>query len=142
VKLVDANVLIYAINSDAPLHEHARRWLEGALSGREPVGIAWTVLLAFLRITTRRGIFGRPLGADDAIAYVDGWIEQPPVELVAPGPNHWAIFRALIKASGTAGNLTSDAHLAALAIEHGAEICTLDADFARFPALNWRNPLA
>lgn len=141
MKLVDANVLIYAVNSDAPHHESARRWLESALSGAEPVGMSWIALLAFLRVTTRRGILERPLPAEDAVAYIDSWLKQPSVELVVPGPNHWAILRALITASGTAGNLTSDAHLAALAIEGGWTLVSTDHDFLRFSGLSVLNPV-
>ena len=140
MKLVDANILIYAINSDAEHHAASRRWLESALSGTEPVGLTWGVLLAFLRVTTRRGILQRPLAAEDALAYIDSWLQQPTVELVVPGPNHWTIFRALIAASGTAGNLTSDAHLAAHALEGGWTLVSTDHDFRRFGGLDVQNP--
>lgn len=105
VKLVDASVLIYAINSDAPHHERSRRWLEEALSGTEPGGMSWAVLIAFLRIITRRGILERRLPVDDAVDYIDSWLRQPSVELAVAGPNHWAILRTLILTSGSAGNL-------------------------------------
>lgn len=141
MKLVDANVLIYAVNADAPHHQRARQWLESALSGSEPVGMTWNVLLAFLRVTTRRGIFERPLPVDDAVAYIDSWLEQPCVELVVPGPKHWSILRTLITASGTAGNLTSDAHLAAHAIEGGWTVASTDSDFRRFSGLAVLNPV-
>lgn len=141
MKLVDANVLIYAVNSDAAHHERSKRWLESALSGTEPVGMTWGVLLAFLRVTTRRGILERPLPANDAVAYVDSWLQQPSVEIVTPGANHWAILRTLILASGTAGNLTSDAHLAAHAIEGGWTLVSTDNDFRRFSGLNVLNPV-
>jgi uncharacterized protein len=140
VNLVDANILIYAVNADAPHHARSRRWLEESLSGTEPVGLPWNSILAFLRITTRRQIFQNPLATEDAVAYVDSWLEQPPVELVVPGPNHWAVFRSLVAASGTAGNLTSDAHLAALAIEGGWTLVSSDHDFRRFPTLRLFNP--
>jgi hypothetical protein len=140
VKLVDANVLIYAVNSDAEHHEPSRRWLESALSGTEPVGMTWGVLLAFLRVTTRRGILERPLSVADALEYVDSWLQQPPVELVVPGPSHWTILRTLIAASGTAGNLTSDAHLAAHALEGGWTLVSTDHDFRRFSGLAVLNP--
>ena len=141
MKLVDTNVLIYAVNADAPHHERSRRWLERALSGTEPVGLTWGVLLAFLRVTTRRGILERPLHVDDALAYVDSWLAQPAVELVVPGPGHWSILRALLGASGTAGNLTSDAHLAAHAVEGGWTIVSTDSDFRRFSGLAILNPV-
>lgn len=140
VKLVDANVLIYAVNADAPHHECSRRWLEESLSGIEPVGLPWISLLAFLRITTRRQVFQNPLPISDAITYIDSWVDQPPAETVVPGPNHWAIFRTLIATSGTAGNLTSDAHLAALAIEGGWTLVSTDHDFRRFSGLKVFNP--
>lgn len=142
MKLVDANVLIHAVNSEAPHHERSRKWLEGSLSGTEPVGLPWISILAFVRITTRRQIFQNPLPIEDAIAYIDGWLAQPPVELVVPGPNHWALFRSLVVASGTAGSLTSDAHLAALAIEGGWTLVSTDHDFRRFTGLKVFNPTA
>jgi toxin-antitoxin system PIN domain toxin len=140
--LVDANLLIYAVNSTAPRHAPARRWLEKTLSGSTPVGLAWIVLLAFLRVTTRPGILGQPLSPDEAMAYVDSWLDQPCVEIVAAGPRHWQLFRHLTLAVGTAGNLTSDAYLAALALEHGAEIYSADEDFRRFAGVVHINPLS
>lgn len=140
MKLVDANILIYAVNSDAEHHESSRRWLEQALSGTEPIGLTWSVLLAFLRITTHRGILQRPLAIADALAYIDSWLQQPPVELVVPGPNHWEILRSLIATSGTGGNLTSDAHLAAHALESGWTLVSTDHDFRRFSGIDVLNP--
>lgn len=142
MNLVDANVLIYAVNSDSPHHERAKRWLEAALSGTDPVGVPWIVVLAFLRVTTRRGILERPLRVDDAVAYVDSWLQQPPVEVVLPGPNHWKVLRTLIAVSGTAGNLTSDAHLATLALEGGWTLVSTDNDFHRFRDLKLLNPIS
>jgi toxin-antitoxin system PIN domain toxin len=139
--LLDANLLIYAVNGDAPLNRKARPWLESALSGPEAVGFPWSVLLAFLRLTTRPGLFRRPLPADTAFDLVDCWLDRAPATIVHPGPRHLAILRELIEPLGTGGNLASDAHLAALAIEHGAELCSSDTDFARFRGLKWRNPL-
>ncbi|MCG6923772.1 MAG: type II toxin-antitoxin system VapC family toxin [Acidobacteria bacterium] len=140
--LVDANLLIYAIDSDAPLHRQAREWLEGALSGTTRVGLAWIVLLAFLRITTRAGILVHPLSLAEATDYVDSWLDQPFVESLPTGPDHWGILRSLLAATGTAGNLTSDAHIAALAIEHRATIYSTDHDFGRFPGVKHINPVA
>ena len=139
--LIDANLLIYAANKDAPLYRAARRWLEAALSGPESVALSWSVLLAFLRLTTRPGIFQRPLVPRDAFEVIDNWLAQPAVVIVEPTSQHLRVLRDLLLPFGTAGNLTSDAHLAALAIEHGAELCSCDADYARFPRLRWRNPL-
>jgi toxin-antitoxin system PIN domain toxin len=141
VILVDANVLIYAIDADSPHHRPARRWLEAALSGTTPVGLAWIVVLAFIRLTTRPGILRRPLALGRAIAFIDEWLAQPYVHTVGPGEGHWTILRKLLRDAGTAGNLTSDAHLAALALEHGASVCSTDTDFARFPGLEYVSPL-
>lgn len=142
MKLVDANLLIYAVNKDAPLHDKARPWIEDALSGGETIGFAWIVLLAFLRLSTRSGVFERPLAPAEALDLIDSWLAQPCATTVNPGDRHQRILRNLVDALGTAGNLVSDAHLAALAIEHGAELCSCDGDFSRFPGLRWHNPLA
>ncbi|MBZ5634116.1 MAG: type II toxin-antitoxin system VapC family toxin [Acidobacteriia bacterium] len=140
--LVDANLLIYAVNQDAPLNRKAKPWLESVLSGKESVGFSWSVLLAFLRLTTRPGLFRRPLPADTAFELVGSWLDQTPTTIVHPGPRHLSVLQELLQPVGTGGNLTSDAHLAALAIEHGAELCSSDTDFARFAGLQWRNPLS
>jgi hypothetical protein len=141
VILVDANLLIYAIDSDSPHHARARPWLEQTLSGTVPVGLPWIVILAFVRLTTRHGIMYRSLLLADAVAYVDSWLRQPCVEIIAPGEHHWRIFSSLLEATGAAGNLTSDAHIATLALERGARICSADHDFARFPGVDHVNPL-
>jgi len=140
--LLDVNILIYAVNEDAPPHRKARTWLEGALSGTETVGFSWQVLLAFLRVTTRPGLFRNPLPPETAFDLIASWLDQPPALVVHPGPGHLGVMRNLLLPHGTAGNLTSDAHLAALAIECGAELCSSDNDFGRFARLKWRNPLA
>lgn len=140
--LLDANLLIYAVNADAPLNPRAKFWLESVLSGQETVGFAWNVLLAFLRLATRPGLFRRPLPTGTAFDLLASWLDQPSVTIVHPGPRHLTVLRELLAPLGTGGNLTSDAHLAAIAIEHGAEICSSDTDFARFRGLRWRNPLA
>jgi uncharacterized protein len=141
VKLLDANLLIYGVNRDAPQHRKAKTWLEGAIEGPETVAFSWNVLLAFLRLTTRVGLFQKSLTVPGAFALIDSWLEQPAVTVVHPGARHPRIMRDLLTAAGTGGNLVSDAHLAALAIEHGAELCTADRDFARFAGLHWRNLL-
>lgn len=138
---VDANLLIYAVNRDSPSHTRAREWLEETLSGETAVGLPWICLLAFVRITTHRGILARPLSVSEALDFVDSWLNQPFVGLVSPGDNHWPILRNLLRATGTGGNLTSDVHLAALAIEHGATIHSADYDFQRFAGLEHVNPL-
>lgn len=139
--LVDANLLIYAVNRDAPLHSRAKRWLEAALAGPDTVAFSWNVLLAVLRLTTRPGLFRHPLSWATAFDLIGAWLDQPTATVVSPGPRHLRILRELLLPLGAGGNLTSDAHLAALAIEHGAVLCSSDADFARFPRLDWRNPL-
>jgi len=141
VILVDANVLIYAIDADSPHHHSARRWLEQALSGTTPVGLVWIVILAFLRLTTREGILRKPLSPERAMVFVDEWLAQPYVRAISPGDGHWTILRTLLRGAGTAGNLTSDAHLAAVALELGASICSTDSDFGRFPGIEHISPL-
>lgn len=135
MKLLDANVLLNAVNADAPRHHVSRPWLERALSGPAPVAFAWVVLLAFIRISTRPGIFARPLSVVEASEYVEGWLGRPNAVVLAPTSRHHAILSGLLIEVGTAGNLSTDAHLAALAIEHGAEIWSFDRDFARFRGL-------
>jgi len=139
--LVDVNLLIYAVDKDAPLHAEATSWWEATLSGTETVGLSWLVLLAFLRLTTRPNVFPKPLRIQAAFDIVDSWLERPSVTVVHPGPRHAQMLRDLLLPLGTGGNLTSDAHLAALALEHGAELCSFDHDFTRFRHLKWRNPL-
>ncbi|MCW8139153.1 MAG: type II toxin-antitoxin system VapC family toxin [Planctomycetota bacterium] len=141
MKLVDANLLLYAINSDSPLHRPAREWLERTLSGTETVGFTWTVLLAVLRLSTRSVVFPSPLTLEQAFELVDSWLAQPCATILEPTDAHARVLRDLLLPVGAGGNLTSDAHLAAVAIEHGAELCSCDTDFARFPGLRWTNPL-
>ena len=139
--LIDANLLIYAVDADSPHHRPARRWLERTLSASDPVRLAWVVLLAFLRITTRPGILRRQLPPEDALEYVDSWLQQPCVEPLGPGENHWPILRTMLQITGTAGNLTSDAHLAAMAVERGGTVYSTDRDYGRFPGIEHVNPL-
>jgi toxin-antitoxin system PIN domain toxin len=141
VKLVDANILLHAIDESSPRHQAARRWLEDTMSGTETVALCWTVLLAFVRISTRASVFDQPLTADEALDYVDEWLSRPCTTVIDPTDRHGAILRELLDDTGTAGNLTTDAHLAALAIEHGAQLFSGDADFARFPGVRWVDPL-
>jgi uncharacterized protein len=111
------------------------------LSGTEPVGFAWSVLLAFVRLSTRAQLFTNPLDPAEAFDVVEGWLAQPCALVLHPTERHLALLRGLVERLGTAGNITTDAHLAALALEHGAEVCSADTDFGRFPALRWTNPL-
>lgn len=140
--LLDANLLIYAVDADAPQHAKARRWLEKVLSGEDTVGLPWIVVLAFLRVTTRAGVLRRQLSAEQAVGFIDEWLAQPYVELVTPEAGHWPLLKKLLNEVGAAGNLTSDAHLAALAIEGGWELASTDHDFRRFAGLRLVNPLS
>ena len=115
--------------------------MAGVLSGQEPVGFTWPVLLAFLRLATRAQIFENPLTLQEAFEIIDGWLAQPCALILSPTERHLSIIRGLLDPLGTAGNLTTDADLAALAIEHGGEVCSADADFGRFHGLRWWNPL-
>lgn len=142
MKIVDANLLLYAVNEDAPLHGKAKPWLEALLSGTEAAGFEWTVLLAFLRLSTRTAVFPNPLRVREALALVDSWLSQPCAVVVGPEEGHLDVLKEMLTPFGSAGNLTSDAHLAAVAREHGAELCSCDGDFARFPGVRWTNPLA
>jgi toxin-antitoxin system PIN domain toxin len=142
MKLVDLNLLLYAVNRDSARHQRAKAWLERVLGGEESVALPWVVLLGFLRLATSPHIFTRPISVDQAVAVVDGWLEQTSVVALNPGEEHWQIMRHLLGDAGSAGNLTTDAHLAALAIENGAELCSTDGDFARFAQLRWINPIA
>jgi len=141
MRIVDLNLLIYAVNADAPNHDRARAWLEAAVNGYERVGLAWAVILGFLRITTNGRIMPRPLTADQAVKVVDRWLDHPNIAVVTPGERHWEVLKKIAGPLGLAGNLTSDTHLAALAIENGATLCSVDSDFGRFASLNWINPL-
>ena len=141
MKVIDLNLLLYAVNRDTPHHPVARRWLSDAMSGEAPIALPWVVILGFLRISTSPRVFPRPLSPEQALSVVDGWLTRPGVRILGPGPDHWRVFRELLKGAGTAGNLTTDAHLAAIAIEHGAELVSTDTDFARFQDLRWVNPL-
>ena len=140
--LVDANILLYAEDQHNPRQAAACAWWDARLSGSSPVCLCWTVLGAFLRIGTNPRVFEHPLSVEQAITRVQSWLEQPCVRLVQPTERHWAVFQKLLIEGQAAANLVTDAHLAALAIEHGCELCSTDADFARFPGLLWRNPLS
>lgn len=141
MKLPDVNLLLYAIDETAVLHQPARAWVEETLSGSETVAFAWVVLLAFVRLATRAAIFEAPLTSDEALDLVTSWLDQPSATVIHPTDRHASVLRGLLNQVGTAGNLTTDAHLAALAIEHGAQLCSCDADFSRFPGLRWIDPL-
>jgi toxin-antitoxin system PIN domain toxin len=140
VYVIDLNVCLYAVNSDSAHHAGAKAFLEEVLNGEEPVALPWVVVLGFLRVATNPRILPAPLEPEDAIALVDGWLQLPVVELLQPGREHWPLLKALLAETGTAANLTTDAHLAALAIENGAQLASFDADFQRFKRLRWVRP--
>jgi hypothetical protein len=141
VKLIDLNVLLYAINEDAAHHGPILTWWEQAVNGDETLGLPWIVLLGFLRLATNPDVFPRPLAPESAIAKVDGWLALDSTRLVREKDEHWDVLRPLLAEAGTAANLVTDAHLAALAISHGAVLVSCDHDFARFRGLRWENPL-
>ncbi|MDE3155121.1 MAG: type II toxin-antitoxin system VapC family toxin [Acidobacteriota bacterium] len=140
--LVDANLLLYAYDPRSTRHEAARTWLEGVLSGSELVRFAWVSLWAFLRISTNPRVFEHPLSVTEASQLVASWLDQPVAGVLNPEERHWEILRLLTTEGQTAGPLVMDAALAAIAIEHGATLCTTDRDFARFDGLTWINPLS
>lgn len=140
MKLVDLNVLLYVVNQDSVHHDSAFRWWNENLRGDEPVGLCWTVLTGFLRLATNPAIFPNPLAADTALDKVDTWLSLDQTRLVQETDDHWHILQDLLAETGPAGNLTTDAHLAALAISHGATLVSFDNDFSRFPGLRWKSP--
>ena len=140
MKLIDTNVLLYAVNTSAREHRVAKTWLDGALSGGAPVGFAWLALVAFVRIATHPSIFERPLTHAQAMAQVEAWLDSPSATVLQPGPGHAHVLGGMLTALDRAGNLTNDAHLAALAVEHKAALVSFDSDFSRFPDVRWERP--
>jgi uncharacterized protein len=141
MKLVDTNLLVYAHVQALAQHAPARRWLEQSLSEDEAVGLAWASVLGFLRVVTNPRIFRVPLLVDRAVAVVDDWLEQQAVEIILPTPRHWSTLRQMLTAGQAGGPMATDAHLAALSLEHGATVYTTDRDFSRFPGVRVVNPL-
>jgi uncharacterized protein len=140
--LIDANLLLYAYHPRATQHEKSRAWLTEVLSGTDLVRFAWLTLWSFLRIATNARVFERPLSVSEAEAAIASWFAQPAAGILEPGERHWDILRELMREGQTTGALVMDTVLAAIAVEHGATLCTTDRDFARFPGLRWVNPLA
>jgi toxin-antitoxin system PIN domain toxin len=139
--VLEVNLLIYACDTTCPEHRKARAWVEGALSGNEPIGLPWQTVSAFLRVLTYPGLFGERFSMGQALAIVDRWIELPHVSKLSPGERYWSLFREMLVGGDARGKLTSDAALAALTIESGGVLYTNDRDFARFPELRRMNPL-
>ena len=139
--LPDINLLIYAHNTRAAPHQKACQWWNQCLQGHEGVAMAWVVILGFVRIATHPKVFERPMSVEGAVGRVEEWLALPHIHLVHPVQTHFQTWSFLLKRLGTAGDLTTDAHLAALAIERGLVLQTTDADFARFPGLKWENPI-
>ena len=139
--LVDANLLLYAEDSASPWNTRARVWWDAQLSGSSPVCLCWEVISAFIRLGTNRRVFAHPLSLEEAQGRVQNWLDQPCVRIVLPTSRHWNVFQEMLLRGQAAGNLVADANLAALAVEHGCELCSTDNDFARFPGLRWKNPL-
>jgi toxin-antitoxin system PIN domain toxin len=141
VILLDANLFLYAHNTSSKEHRATVTWLKEILADPGPVGLSWETILAFLRVSTTPRIFGEPFDIDMAVSIVSDWLGRPNVSIVGPTDRHWEIFSKLLPRSRVRGSLIMDAHLAALAIEHGATLCTNDRDFARFPGLKVEYPL-
>ncbi len=139
--LLDANLLVYAHDASSPFHARARSWVEEQLNGPRRVAIPWPSVLAYLRLTTNPRVTDRPLTPVQAWRHVEGWFESPMVWAPVPTERHGEMLGRLVTGLHLGANLIPDAHLAALAMEHGLEVCSADADFARFPDLRWRNPL-
>jgi hypothetical protein len=141
VKLLDANILLHAYDPRFPRQELAAAWLERTVSGSEQVGLAWVTVLAFLRLSTNPRAFPLPFSTEEAGSIVSSWLERPNVSILEPTENHWQMLSSLLTRAQARGDLVTDAHLASLAIEHGATLCTNDRDFARFPGLKLLDPL-
>ena len=139
--VVDANLLIYSYDTDSAHHEKSRAWVEKIFSDVEPVGLPWQTVCAFLRVITNRRLPGSRLTVEQAALIVDEWLEQPNVRIIVAGDEHWPLFKRMIVEGRASGPLISDAELVALTVEYGGVLYTADRDFARFPALRWKNPL-
>ena len=142
MRIVDTSVLLPAVSPSLPRHEAAKRALETAINDNRPVGLAWVVVNAFLRLTTKPGLFEHPLSIAEAWEVVDAWLEHPNVRVVRETEEHARLWSDLLCHVGTGGDLTTDAWIAAIALAHGASVLTLDSDFARFPDVRWESPLS
>ena len=140
MRIVDTSVLLPAVSPSLPQHEASRRALEAAINDERPLGLTWVVVNAFLRLTTKPGLFERPLAIGDAWDLVDDWLAHPGVRVVQETEEHPRLWSELLRSTGTGGDLTTDAWIAAIALAHGASVLALDSDFARFPGLRWESP--
>ncbi len=140
VFVLDVNVLVYASNEAAPQHQVANEWLDSKLSEREPVGFPWVTTIGYLRIVTHPNLLPAPSSVDDALDQINDWLGATPAMVPAPTASHHDTLARLLRAAGRAGNLTTDAHLAAIAIDHRATMVTFDGDFAQFKGLRWTRP--
>jgi toxin-antitoxin system PIN domain toxin len=140
--VIDANLLLYAYDPRSPFYSDTRRWLGEAFSDEEEIGIPFQAVLAFLRVSTKLHAAGTTSGMAVALATIDSWLALANVKLLTPGPEHWPVFKKLCLAAGVTGDVSTDVHVAALAIENEATLCSADRDFTRLPGLRWRNPLA
>ena len=136
----DVNVLLYAVNADAPFHVRSKRWIERSLSGQETIGFDWVVLLGFLRLSTKRQVMPSPMSVEDAWSEIAGWTGRRIARIIVPDTTHAARLRTLTEQVGTGGNLTTDAHIAALALANDARVCSFDRDFERFPGVTRVEP--
>jgi len=141
VIIPDINLLVYSYNSDGPFHEDSKTWWEHCLSTPGVVGLPWAVILGFVRIMSSNAVFSNPMEPLDAISHVNSWLDCPQTQIVNPGPRHLEILADIMGTAQASGRLTTDAHLAALAIETQSELHSNDTDFSRFPGLRWRNPI-
>lgn len=137
----DVNLLVYSYNADAPMHSSAKSWLEQLMSSEAELRLPWVSVLGFIRITTHTRAMQRPISGKRACSIVNSWLARDHVGIAIPGPRHMQILETLLNAAGVAAQLTTDAHLAAIAIEHQCELHSTDHDFGRFPGLRWKNPL-
>lgn len=140
MKIVDTNVLLYAVDGNARHHGASKQWLDGALSGIEPVGFPWIVSIAFLRLSTSKRVYPAPLTPDLAVGVLEDWHRQSPAVTPEPGLRHLETVRNLLAHTGSGGNLVNDAHIAAIALQHSAPVVSFDNDFARFPGVTWEQP--
>lgn len=140
--LVDANILLYAVDEVSPFHDRAKAWLEDALNGERRIAIPWPSLVAFLRIATNPRALAEPLGSADAWDFVEAWLDAPTSWIPQPTSGHRQILRRLMTTHDIRASLVSDAALVALCVEHGLTMVSADSDFARFPEIRWMNPVA